>query len=145
MLKILALAGAALVLAACAAVPAPADDARNVTVATERLRALMVDPDTAALDALVADALSYGHSGGKVDSKSAFIGDLVERRSDFVSIALTEQTVAVAGDTALVRHMLAAATNDGGKPGTVNLKILLVWHKQSGQWRLLARQAVRAP
>ena len=44
---------------------------------------------------------------------------------------------------AFVRHSLAADTNDSGKPGKVALKILGVWQKQGGNWKLLARQAVR--
>jgi hypothetical protein len=34
-------------------------------------------------------------------------------------------------------------TNDNNKPGTVNLGVLLVWQKQKGQWKLLARQAFK--
>jgi hypothetical protein len=37
-----------------------------------------------------------------------------------------------------------AKTNDAGKaPGEVNIKVLLIWQKQKGSWKLLARQAVR--
>jgi hypothetical protein len=51
----------------------------------------------------------------------------------------------VAGDAAIVRHTLTADTNDSGKPGKVSIKILGVWQKQGGDWKLLARQAVRPP
>lgn len=92
----------------------------------------------------MSDDLSYGHSGGKVDTKASFIADLVAGRSDFVSITITEQTVKVVdGQTAIVRHTLAADTLDSGKPGKVALKILGIWQKQGGDWKLLARQAVR--
>ncbi|HWT19807.1 MAG TPA: nuclear transport factor 2 family protein, partial [Variovorax sp.] len=103
----------------------------------------MVDPTPAALGALVADDLSYGHSSGKVDTKASFIGDLVAGKSDFVSITITDQTIKVAGDVAIVRHTLAADTNDSGKPGKVALKILGIWQKQGAEWKMLARQAVR--
>lgn len=122
-----------------------ANDAQDVAAVIEKLRVAMVDPTPAALDAVVANELTYGHSGGKVDTKASFISDLLDGKSDFVTIKLTEQTVNVVGDVALVRHTLAADTNDSGKPGTVNLKILLVFQKQAGQWKLLARQAVRVP
>ncbi|PIF77898.1 uncharacterized protein DUF4440 [Variovorax sp. 54] len=117
-----------------------------VAAAAERLRIAMVDPTPAALRALVADDLSYGHSGGKVDTQASFISDLLDRKSDFVTIAITDQTIKVVdGNTAIVRHTLTADTNDSGKPGKVALKILGVWHKQGGEWKLLARQAVRLP
>ncbi|MEQ1678647.1 MAG: hypothetical protein ABL876_18265 [Chitinophagaceae bacterium] len=43
----------------------------------------------------------------------------------------------------MVRHILNAKTNDGGKPGEVHLRVLLVWQKTGGKWVLLARQAVK--
>lgn len=120
------------------------DQVAAVTAAAEKLRVLMVEPDQAKLGALVAKDLSYGHSGGKVDSKESFIDDLMTGVSDFTSIAITEQTVKVVGDNAIIRHTLTGETHDKGKdPGKVNIKILQVWKLQGGQWKLLARQAVR--
>ena len=116
---------------------------KAVTDVVESLRKTMVDPDKAILDQLIADDLSYGHSSGVVQTKAEFMDALTSGKSDFVSIELSQQTVKVVGNTALVRHILSGTTNDGGKPGTVKLSILLVWQKQKGQWRLLARQAVK--
>ena len=148
MLKRLIIAATLVVgLAGCAATrgPVSASDSAAVAAAAEQLRVAMVDPTAAGLDALVANDLSYGHSGGKVDTKASFIADLVDGRSDFVTIAITDQTIKVIDDVALVRHTLTADTNDAGKPGKVTIKILGVWQKQGGQWKLLARQAVRPP
>ena len=114
-----------------------------VAAAAEKLRVAMIDPTPAALTALVANDLSYGHSGGRVDTKDSFIGDLIAGKSDFVTIVITDQTIKVVGNTAIVRHALTADTNDSGKPGKVQIKILGVWQQQGGQWKLLARQAVR--
>ncbi|PJI97486.1 uncharacterized protein DUF4440 [Acidovorax sp. 69] len=116
---------------------------QSVAIAAERLRVAMVDPTQAALAQLVADDLSYGHSGGKVDTKSSFISDLLAGKSDFVTIAISDQTIKVVGNTAIVRHTLTADTNDSGKPGKVQIKILGVWQQQGSDWKLLARQAVR--
>ena len=145
--KFFLIAASAALFSACSMMPAgsAAPAAPEVAAAAERLRIAMVDPTPAALGALVSDDLSYGHSGGKVDTKQSFIDDLISGASDFVNITITDQTVKVAGDAAIVRHTLAAATNDSGKPGNVNLKILQVWQRQGGQWKLLARQAVRVP
>lgn len=118
-------------------------DESAVAAAVESLRKAMVDADKTQLDKLVAGNLSYGHSGGKVEGKDSFIESLTSGKSDFVSIELSDQTITVNGNAAIVRHILNAATNDGGKPGTVKLSILLVWQKQGKQWKLLARQAVK--
>ena len=148
--KIILAAAAAVTLAAlagcatgAAATGSSASAEQAVAAAAEKLRVAMIDPTPAALTALVADDLSYGHSGGRVDTKDSFIGDLIAGKSDFVTIAITDQTIKVVGHTALVRHTLTADTNDSGKPGKVQIKILGVWQQQGGQWKLLARQAVR--
>ncbi|MBN9627028.1 MAG: DUF4440 domain-containing protein [Acidovorax sp. SCN 65-28] len=137
---IAALAGCA---TGAAATASSASTEQAVAAAAEKLRVAMIDPTPAALTALVADDLSYGHSGGRVDTKDSFIGDLIAGKSDFVTIAITDQTIKVVGNTAIVRHTLTADTNDSGKPGKVQIKILGVWQQQGGQWKLLARQAVR--
>ena len=138
-----------LIVAFCAfgamAQPACAQDATAaVTTAVEKLRVAMVNPDKAVLSGLVAEELSYGHSDGNLNTKDVFISDLLEGVSHFLSIDLTEQTVRVVGDCAIVRHILSGATHDKGKPeGTVKLKVLMIWQNQGGEWKLLARQAVR--
>lgn len=120
-------------------------DIKEVAAAVESLRKAMIDPDKATLDKLAADELTYGHSSGQLQDKSGFIETLVSGKSDFVSIDLTGQSIKIVDHTAIVRHQLSAATNDGGKPGHVSLSILLVWVKQHGEWKLLARQAVKVP
>ena len=118
----------------------------EVTQANEQLRKAMVDADTVTLEKLASSELNYGHSSGKVQNKKEFISDIATGASDFVSIDLTDQSIKLVGNTATVRHILSATTNDKGKgPGTVKLGILLVWVKNKGQWQLLARQAVKVP
>jgi ketosteroid isomerase-like protein len=109
----------------------------------DQLKLAMVEADSIALDKLTATDLSYGHSGGHVDTKAEFISKITSGKSDFTSMELTDQSVLLSGNTAVVRHKLNAATNDNGKPGEVHLQVLLIWQKLHGDWRLLARQAVK--
>ncbi len=118
---------------------------KAVAEAVESLRSAMISGEQNALNALTDDALSYGHSSGKVEVKKDFIENIVSGKSDFVTIELANQTIQVTGKTAVVRHALSATTNDGGKPGAVKLSILLIWQKQKAGWKLLARQAVKTP
>jgi ketosteroid isomerase-like protein len=127
------------------AATAQSKDETAVAAAVESLRQAMISGDKTALEKIAADDLSYGHSGGKIEDKAAFVEAISSGKSDFVTIELTDQSVKVTGNTAIVRHKLAATTNDGGNPGSVKLNILLVWQKQKGQWVLLARQAVKMP
>lgn len=116
-----------------------------VAATVESFRKALIDPDKATLDRLTMDELTYGHSSGVIQDKATFEEALLSKSSDFVTIDLTQQTIKVAGNTAWVRHILSATTNDGGKPGQTKLSVLLVWVLQKGQWRLLARQAVKVP
>ncbi|MFD2287427.1 DUF4440 domain-containing protein [Pedobacter petrophilus] len=116
-----------------------------VEEAVTKLSRLMVNPDSIALDKLILNNLSYGHSSGKVQTKQEFMHSLLSAESDFVDISLTDQTVIIQNKTALVRHTLNAKTNDKNIPGNVKLYILLIWSKEKAGWKLLGRQAVKVP
>jgi ketosteroid isomerase-like protein len=110
----------------------------------EQLRQAMITPDSATLDKLVAENLSYGHSGGKVEDKQSFMSTLLSGQSDFVTIDIKDLSISVSNDVAIVRHQLIAQTNDKDKgPGNVRLGVMLVWQKQKKNWVLIARQAVK--
>lgn len=125
------------------AVSAQTKAERQVAAAVESLKQALISGDRGQLDDIAAEGLSYGHSSGKVEDKATFVETLASGKSDFVKINLTDQTINVSGKTALVRHKLSADIADGGKPGTVNLGVLLVFQKLNGDWRLLARQAFK--
>ncbi len=124
---------------------AQSKEEKAVASQVELLRKAMVDADKASLEKVADEKLSYGHSGGKIEDKTAFVSNIVSGKSDFVSIDLADQTIAISGNTAIVRHTLTAETNDNGVAGHVKLYVLLVWSKEGSQWKLLARQAVKVP
>ncbi len=132
-----------LIIAFTMNVEAQTKDEKQVAVAVETLTKAMIDGNKAALEKISSDALSYGHSSGKIQNKTEFVEAIASGQSDFVTINLTDQTIVIKDQTAIVRHKLSAETNDGGKPGTVNLGIMLVWVKEKGNWKLLARQAFK--
>ncbi|MCC9166059.1 nuclear transport factor 2 family protein [Pontibacter harenae] len=122
---------------------AQSKEEKAVADAVEKLRVAMVEADRAQLQSIAANDLTYGHSSGKIEDKSAFVESIVSGKSDFVTLDLTNQTIKVVGNTAIVRHQLDAKTNDSGNPGTVKLGVMLVWQKQNNTWKLLARQAYK--
>lgn len=116
----------------------------QVQNAVVNLTNAMISGDRAALEMVASSKLSYGHSGGHVEGRTEFVEKIATGKSDFISIDITEQTISVTGKTAVVRHLLTAVTNDNGKAGNVKIKVLLVFLKEQGQWKMLARQAVKA-
>ncbi|MDH7462689.1 nuclear transport factor 2 family protein [Chitinophagaceae bacterium 26-R-25] len=125
-------------------VSAQTKDEKAVADAVETLRKAMISADKAALEGITLDQLTYGHSSGKLEDKKTFVENITNGNSHFLDITLTDQTITVVKETAIVRHKLSANTDDKGKgPGKVELYILLVWQKNGGKWKLLARQAVK--
>ena len=134
---------AIIILGITTGVKAQSKNETAVAAAVEQLRKAMVDADSVMLEKLTLPQLSYGHSGGHVDDQKEFVQKIVSGKSDFVSIDLREQTISISKKVALVRHKFEAKTNDNGKPGEVHLLVLMVWQKAGGNWKLLARQAVK--
>ncbi|MEH6306765.1 nuclear transport factor 2 family protein [Olivibacter sp. CPCC 100613] len=115
-----------------------------VKKAVEVFRQTMLHPDQSKFEALTSPLLSYGHSNGLIEDRENCIASMVDGKFKFLQIELTEETIDIEDNTAIVRHHFFARTHDEGKsPGTVSLKVLQVWHLHNGHWRLLSRQAVR--
>ncbi|MDB5647462.1 nuclear transport factor 2 family protein [Methylobacterium sp.] len=115
----------------------------EVEAAVDALTQAILSADGTALNDLVLDGLSYGHSSGAVQDKSAFVEALTSRRSSFPSIVLSNRTAAVVGENAVVRHVFDGETVANGKTVPVHIGVLQVWHRDGGRWRLLARQAFK--
>ncbi|MCX8534059.1 nuclear transport factor 2 family protein [Chryseobacterium luquanense] len=121
------------------------NDIQSVTDIAEKLRSAMISGEKSALQSLIVPELTYGHSGGHIDDAKEFVEKLVSKKSDFLTIDITNQNIQIVGNTAIVRHHFYATTADFGKePGDVTLDILLVWTKVKNDWKLLARQAVKS-
>src|SRR5690606_19971536 len=69
----------------------------------ETFRKALVEADANTLGQLTTSALSYGHSSGLIESKDEFIAALVNGKSNFLSIQLSNQEISTSGDVAVVR------------------------------------------
>jgi ketosteroid isomerase-like protein len=119
-------------------------DASGVADAVINLTKAMLSADKGKLEQYVADQLSYGHSSGVVQDKATFIDAIVSKKTVYKSIELSNQTVAIAGDAAIVRHAWVSESGNGdGKWNESKLGVLQVWQKQGSSWKLLARQAFK--
>ena len=117
---------------------------KDVAAVVEKLMKGIVDADKSILQDITAEELVYGHSSGKVQNKTEFIEEvIVSKPLDFTKIDLAEQTIKVIGDAAVVRHILSAEITNNGVPGNLRIGNMLVWQKQKGKWKLIARQAYK--
>ena len=114
-----------------------------VAKSVKALNDALIDPETAFFEEFVIDELSYGHSSGKVQNKDAFVDDLINGSFDFQEIDISDETIEIIGQTAIVRHILSAKALNAGTPVEIRIGIFLVYQKHKGQWKLLARQAFK--
>ena len=125
---------------------AQSTDEKAVGEAVEKLKRAIVDVDEAVLNKLTSPMLSYGHSNGLLEDKKEFIRAITSGESHFTRLDISEQTVTISGDLAIVRHKLAGDTANKGKdPGQVKLGVLYAWQKVKGNWLLMGRQAYKLP
>jgi len=116
-------------------------DEEAVRTAIDNLTKAMMAADKAGLEALVSDRLSYGHSSGVVQDKKDFVEVIVDKKTVYKTITLSDASVAVAGDIAIARHVFSAEVEAGGKALSPKLGVLQVWRKEGGSWKLVARQS----
>ncbi len=122
--------------------PAQPVEENKIADLVEALRKAMLSPAKSVLESFAADKLSYGHSTGLIEDKAAFVDDLISGKTGFTSLDLSDQTINIAGDVAIVRNRFIAELKDAAKT-KIDLIVLMIWQKQNGQWKLLARQAAK--
>jgi len=117
----------------------------DVASAVNLLMKGFTEANESILKSATADGLVYGHSSGKVQNKSEFIAEIVSGQPlKYLSIDLSDQTIQLSGDVAVVRHIFSSETkNVDDEPGNLKIGVMQVWQLQNGQWKLLARQAYK--
>lgn len=121
-----------------------ATEEKKVAEAVEQFKTGIINADRDILESIFADKLVYGHSNGKVQNKAECIGEIVSLQpNDYLTITLTEQTITVSGETAVVRHIYSSEFLSKGVKGNLRIGNVLIWQKQEGKWKLLARQAYK--
>jgi ketosteroid isomerase-like protein len=139
------LAGGLLVSGLLAAVPAFADASDEAVVAksVEAFRVAMVAKDAKAYDALAAPQMTYAHSDGHVETKAQFIANNLAGKSQWASLVFQDTKIQVVDTAAVVRFNLIGESETDGKKTPIKIGVLMVWQKQSGDWKLLARHSVK--
>lgn len=105
----------------------------------------MMQPDSAVLASLVSDDLEYVHSSGTVRDKKGFINEFMRRQTNVTNVVFSNQTIKLSGDLAIVRHRMEADAHNPGYPSVIDIIVMMVWKKEGGYWKMLARQAAKLP
>jgi ketosteroid isomerase-like protein len=133
-----------LLLTAFFSVNAQSKSETDVSAAVEKFRKGVESSDRKLLEFITSQDLVYGHSSGKVQNKAEFVDEIVSLKPiDYVVVELADQTVKVSGDVAVVRHVFSAKTIMNGTDGNLKIGNMLIWKKEGGSWKLIARQAYK--
>jgi len=110
------------------------------------LKNALIAKDSVALSNILADNVTYGHSTGVIQTKAQLIRSALNGEQDYRSIDPSNMNVRIYNDnTGVVTVNLKVNVVNLGKPLDVNLAATLVWIKINGEWKLVARQAVKLP
>lgn len=97
-----------------------------------------------ALTGYLDENLTYGHSSGWLETKQAMLDNLKSNRMTYIAIKEDSLTSSVDKKLGWVRFFAEVTAVLNGKQSNIRLKVLEIWRKKSGVWKLYARQAVKA-
>jgi hypothetical protein len=106
-------------------------------------KAIFETKDSVMLKSLVSDQVTYGHSGGAIEDKTAMITKATTSKTEYKNRQFEKISIEVKDNTAVLRHNFRAISVADGKESPLDLGILQVWRKENGRWKLWARQAVK--
>ncbi len=118
---------------------------QEIETSIGNLNTALIAKDKSVLDKLTSEDLSFGHSTNVIQDKSEFMNDVLTGPTIYQKIDITNQTIHVAGDIAIVRNVSSITGTNKGAPLDIKIGVLMIWKKTDGNWKLLARQGFKLP
>jgi len=101
--------------------------------------------DWNALDAALADDLTYVHSTARLESKAEHVGNLKAGKPHYRGIAPRDRKARVNGDVGIVTGVSEMHVENAGKEQRFTIRYLAVYAKKAEGWRMIAWQSTRVP
>jgi ketosteroid isomerase-like protein len=101
--------------------------------------------DWAALDAALADDLTYVHSTARLESKAEHMANLRAGKPHYRGIAPRERRARVHGGVGVVNGVSEMHVENAGKEQRFTVRYLAVYAKTGERWRMIAWQSTRQP
>ncbi|HWQ31412.1 MAG TPA: nuclear transport factor 2 family protein [Blastocatellia bacterium] len=99
--------------------------------------------DTAALERIYHNDLTYTHSSGVVDTKASYIAGLKSGNTKYLSLDREEIKVRIYGDTAIVTCKAAIRLLNKEQSVSFTARLIHVYVRQGGRWQMVAHQSTR--
>lgn len=117
----------------------------DVLHADDRRFDAMVRGDWAALEASLADDLTYVHSTARLESKAEHVANLRAGKPHYRTIAPRDRRARVHGSVAVVNGTSDMHVENAGKEQRFTIRYLAVYVKAGQAWRMIAWQSTRQP
>jgi ketosteroid isomerase-like protein len=115
------------------------------TADTARIMATIAG-DVTRLAPLLADALTYGHADGRVQTKADFLAAVRSNRLQYEAYDYEElHIVRASDDVAIMTGRAKVRAAAGNNRIAFRLRFLAVWRREDGAWRLSAYQSAPLP
>ena len=98
-----------------------------------------------ALEASLADELTYVHSTARLESKAEHVSNLKAGKPHYRGIAPRDRVVRVRGEVGIVNGISEMHVENAGKEQRSTVRYLAVHAKSGGAWRMIAWQSTRVP
>ncbi|MDO8458722.1 MAG: nuclear transport factor 2 family protein [Burkholderiaceae bacterium] len=112
-------------------------------------RDAMLAGDSAALEALLSDAVVYGHSTGARDTRDSYLRKIRDGALRYLRLELSDLQAQVTPGAALVTGTMRATVRKDGQDKQVSSVFLTVWVPEPSDagsaWRLRAHQGTPLP
>lgn len=121
----------------------PTTTEADVLRADDRRFEAMRRGDWAALDAALADDMTYVHSTARLESKAEHVANLRAGRPHYRGIAPRERRARVHGGIGVVNGVSEMHVERDGKEQRFTVRYLAVYAKAGEQWRMIAWQSTK--
>jgi hypothetical protein len=130
--------------AAASAGPPPRAERDLLSADAARIEA-MVATDTATLERVLADDLSYGHTSGRMQGKSELLDALHSGALRYQAFTTDETAARAYGCAGIVTGKALVEIDSGGRVDSFTLRYTATYARRHGRWVLVAYQSVRLP
>jgi ketosteroid isomerase-like protein len=117
----------------------------EVLRADDRRFEAMRKEDWTALDAALADDLTYVHSSARLESKKEHLANLRAGKPHYRGIAPRDRHARIHGNVGIVNGVSEMHVENAGKEQRFTVRYLAIYAKIGEHWRMLAWQSTRVP
>src|SRR6266850_6982724 len=117
------------------------DDERAILAAEKQWAEATIKKDTATLEKILSDDLTWTHTNSKHDTKTDLINGIKVRKLQYATIENQNTKRQQYGDVVVATYDQRVKWPEGGSYNFVTL----IWVKQGGNWKIVSRHATENP